>query len=110
MPSITSSLTSSPRSITTFAAVPISLPACTASRRMSPVEIRGIRCPIANRSAWVPFPAPGGPSITTLIDTRLLPTPAAQTSLLHEAIVVAHDQLALHLLHGVHGHADDDQE
>ncbi len=29
---------------------------------MSPVETRGIRCSLANDSACVPFPAPGGPS------------------------------------------------
>jgi len=37
------------------------------------------------------------------------PTPA-NPRFLHEPVVVAHDELRLDLLHGVHRHADDDQE
>ena len=41
------------------------MPRLTASRRMSPVEIFGSPWVRANRSACVPLPAPGGPSMTT---------------------------------------------
>ncbi len=57
-----SSDTSAPLSITFFAASPSGVPALTAARSMSPVEICGM--PYASRmnAAWVPLPAPGGPS------------------------------------------------
>jgi hypothetical protein len=42
---------------------PISVPALTDSRSMSPVEIFGMPRSFAKRSAWVPLPAPGGPSM-----------------------------------------------
>ena len=46
---------------------PTAVSAATASRSMSPVD----RCEIPYlaliRSAWVPFPAPGGPSKTSFI-------------------------------------------
>ena len=41
---------------------------------------------------------------------RLLAPPAADPRLLHEAVVVPHDQLRFDLLHRVHRHADDDQQ
>ena len=41
---------------------------------------------------------------------HLLPSPPADPRLLHEPVVVPHDQLRLDLLHGVHRHADDDQQ
>src|SRR5687768_1041050 len=75
---------------------------------MSPVEIFGIPCSRANRSAWVPLPAPGGPITTTLRATSA--APSTDSGLFHEAIVVPHDQLRLHLVHRVHGDAHDDQE
>ena len=40
----------------------------------------------------------------------LLAPPPADPRLLHEAVVVPHDELRLDLLHGVHRHADDDQQ
>ena len=79
IPIITSSLTSSPRSIIALARSPISVPALTASRSMSPVEIFGIPFSFANRSACVPLPAPGGPSIIKFSAIALYPrasTPA----------------------------------
>src|SRR6266853_64566 len=116
---------------------------------MSPVEIFGIARALAICSAWVPLPAPGGPSMMrfrailvvghwswvfghesaghgsavvidderpmtndqrpTTNDHRLSP-PASNARLLHEAIVVPHDQLRFDLLHRVHSHAPDDQE
>ena len=41
------------------------MPAATAVRRMSPVEILGMAASAANRSACVPLPAPGGPRTRT---------------------------------------------
>src|SRR5213083_78497 len=62
-----SSETSCPESMTFFAARPMGVPAFTAARSMSPVEI----CGILNRSlmkfACVPLPAPGGPRRISLI-------------------------------------------
>src|SRR5688500_7306599 len=116
MPIMTSSPTRLPASIVALATSPRPVPAWTASRRMSPVEIFGSPCVLASRSACVPLPAPGGPSITTFIALRSapydtwLPTPPANPCLLHEPVVVPHDQLRLDLLHRVHGDADDDQE
>src|SRR5207244_2429100 len=108
MPIITSSFTSSPRSMVAFARRPMSVPAVTASRRISPVEIFGIPRVRANRSACVPLPAPGGPSINKCKDT--LGSSAADPRFLHEAVVMPHVQLRLDLLHRVHRDADDDQE
>src|SRR5688572_6159919 len=90
MPMIWSSPISSPRSITAFTCRPSSESLCTASRRMSPVETLGIPCSRANRSACVPLPAPGGPSITRLSATLSAPSPDPR--LLHEPIVMPHDQ------------------
>src|SRR5215207_11516801 len=39
-----------------------------------------------------------------------LASPTTDTGLLHEPIVVAHDQLRLDLLNSVHRHTDDDQQ
>ena len=64
---IKSSPTRLPASIVCFAARPNSVPAWTDSRRMSPVEIFGSLRVRDRRSACVPLPAPGGPSITTLM-------------------------------------------
>ena len=41
--------------------------ACTAARSMSPVESCGIPCFSASLTAWVPLPAPGGPSRMSFI-------------------------------------------
>ena len=65
MPIISSSPSSSPRSISAFARSPSSVPLCAASRRMSPVEILGMPRACASRTACVPLPDAGGPSITT---------------------------------------------
>src|SRR5258706_6952832 len=56
-----SSETSCPSSITFFAARPSGVPAFTAARNMSPVEICGMRKCSLMKLAWVPLPAPGGP-------------------------------------------------
>src|SRR6266571_1961834 len=56
-----SSETSCPASMTFFAAIPSGVPALTAARSMSPVEICGMRKCSLMKPAWVPLPAPGGP-------------------------------------------------
>src|SRR3954471_17351739 len=57
-----SSETSWPESITFFAATPSGVPAFTAARSMSPVEICGMPNFSLMTLACVPLPAPGGPS------------------------------------------------
>jgi len=39
-----------------------------------------------------------------------LPAPSANPGLLHEPVVVPHDQLRLDLVHGIHCHTDDNQQ
>ena len=56
-----SSDTSAPESITFFAASPSGVPAFTAARSMSPVEICGMPYASLMKVACVPLPAPGGP-------------------------------------------------
>lgn len=66
-----SSDTRPPLSITPFTCWPSGLPALTAARSMSPVEICGMpNFSVMNR-AWVPLPAPGAPSRITRIDMLL---------------------------------------
>src|SRR5215218_4431196 len=106
-----SSSTRSPAAMMPATLRPSSLPALTASRSMSPVEIAGTPRRPDRAPAWVPFPELGGPSRTT----RRRPgsgsaTPATDPAPLHEALVVAHHELALDLLDGVHRHADHDQQ
>src|SRR6267378_2652326 len=64
---IMSSETSCPASMTFFAARPSGVPAFTAARSMSPVEICGMRKRSLMKPAWVPLPAPGGPRRISLI-------------------------------------------
>src|SRR5260221_11456979 len=56
-----SSETSAPASMTFFAARPSGVPAFTAARNMSPVEICGMPKCLVRNVACVPLPAPGGP-------------------------------------------------
>ena len=60
-PMMMSSETSWPASITFFAARPSGVPALTAARSMSPVEICGMPNFSLMKFACVPLPAPGGP-------------------------------------------------
>src|SRR5882672_4184727 len=60
-PMMMSSDTSAPASITFFAARPSGVPAFTAARSMSPVEICGMPKCLVRYVACVPLPAPGGP-------------------------------------------------
>src|SRR4051812_7813711 len=62
-----SSDTSWPPSITFFAATPSGVPAFTAARSMSPVEICGMPNFALMKPACVPLPAPGGPRRINLI-------------------------------------------
>ena len=66
----TSSGTSSPRAMMSFARWPTGVPAATAARNMSPVESWTIPCLETSRCACVPLPAPGGPSRISLIACR----------------------------------------
>ena len=62
-----SSETSPPESITFFAAIPIGVPALTAARSISPVEIWGIPNFSQINFACVPLPAPGAPNKINLM-------------------------------------------
>src|ERR687890_1978439 len=89
---------------------------------MSPVATYATGKSSCRRSAWVPLPAPGGPSrmrLSSDIGGREFGGPALQLRsgaaraapyLLQEALVVAHHQLRLELLHRVQGHAHDDEQ
>src|SRR3954464_639103 len=121
-PMMTSSGTRSPRSMYSLACLPRSVCSLTAWRSMSPVATYASEKSSWRRSAWVPFPAPGGPSRMRLSSdivrgNRNTPrSPAATRTrgrapyLLQEALVVAHHQLRLELLHRVEGHAHDDEQ
>src|SRR2546426_506789 len=110
-PTITSSGTSAPRSMKALASRPRGVPLVTASRSMSPVATCGTLHSRASSRAWVPLPAPGGPR-----KTRRTPGSAprerarARARPLEETLVVAHQQVRLHLAHGVERDADHDQE
>src|ERR1700680_4022944 len=88
------------------------------SRSMSPVDRCGSRYRWAIRCAWVPLPAPGGPSkitarcrpVARLARFRSAVAAATQLSLLDKPFIIPHHQLSLNLLNGVHRHANDDQE
>ena len=76
-------------------------------------DVRERRSPRCRRSAWVPLPAPGGPSrIRFSLDIRrsLSARQAPLDELLQEALVTAHHQLRLQLLHRFQRDADHDQD
>src|SRR3569833_3695456 len=108
---------------------PSSVPQRTCSRSMAPVEICGIPSQRIRYFACVPLPEPGepnktmasarvrssGPRACGLISTsgktiNLAAPPANTASAWSEALVVAHNQLGFHLVDGIHGHADHDQQ
>src|SRR5262245_18215954 len=76
---------------------------------MSPVEMR--QTPSRSHCNWacVPLPDPGAPSRTTRAGWPSTPSPTNPASL-HEAFVVAHHELALDLLDGVHADAHHDEQ
>src|SRR3989442_10947043 len=65
-----SSGTSCPASMYAFAFFPRSVPCATLCRKMLPVEMCGTPRYAASFAAWVPLPAPGGPSRTSLMSRR----------------------------------------
>src|ERR1700674_3481399 len=99
---------------------------------MSPVEMCGTPYAWASSLAWVPFPAPGGPTRMRIIaellraPARREPRPAAsrvdggaaahaaaadaRAARAGEALVVARDEVSLDLLDGVEGDAHHDEE
>src|SRR6185295_10094767 len=106
---ITSSATSLPPPMLARTRLPSSFSAATASRSRSPVEMAGTPSLRPSTCAWVPLPAPGGPNSTT---REAWPSTSSPTdpAPLHEPLVVAHHQLALDLLDGIHRDADHDEE
>ena len=66
-----SSLTSAPESITFLASRPSGVPALTAARSMSPVEICGMPKRLQMKVACVPLPAPGAPNRMSLMASGL---------------------------------------
>ena len=90
-----------------LACCPISVPAFTAARSMSPVESWTSPCLAAIALACVPLPAPGGPSRIRFITASRRPP---ELRLLDQAFVLVRQQMALHLRHRIHGHADGDQQ
>src|SRR5665213_6032 len=69
-PMMMSSPTSAPESMTCFAARPSGVPALTAVRSMSPVEICGMAKRLQMTAACVPLPAPGAPNKMSLMVGR----------------------------------------
>src|SRR5438874_8980753 len=111
-PRITLSGTSAPASMYFFASRPSGVSAFTAARRMSPVVIFGRPSRSARIFPWVPLPEPGAPNRRT--NTACLHVPLAAAELdppfLHETVVMAQQQMLLHLLHGIEGHTHHDEE
>src|SRR5215203_5426493 len=94
-----------------------------AARSSSPVASVGTPSAAASSGAWVPFPAPGFPKRTMIIravgagltssearGSRLLATADLELALLHEAIVLAEQQVLLRLRQRVERHADHDEQ
>src|SRR4051794_25957646 len=102
-----SSPTRPPASMTDLALTPNSVPAATAARSMSPVEMWGTTKCWARRMAWVPLPAPCRPSMTRRTPSvmALLGRALGLGLGVQEPLVVAHHQLPVDLLHGLDGHA-----
>src|SRR6266568_7288294 len=127
---VMSSVTSPPASMIAWTFLPIGVPRALWSRNMSPVETWGTLSSEDRSFACVPLPAPGGPRrirIMALSSARAAarrpaasrvrdlagrdPPPAdARAARAGEALVVAGDEVAFDLLHGVERHADDDEE
>src|SRR2546430_12578245 len=109
---ITLSGTSFPSSMYFFASRPSGVSAFTAPRRMSPVVIFGRPSRSARIFPWVPLPEPGAPN--RRMNTACLHVALAAAELdapfLHETVVMAQQQMLLHLLHGIEGHTHHDEE
>src|SRR4051812_6429292 len=102
-----SSGTRLPLPMNSLALTPSGVFFATASRRRSPVETGTAWASVLTRSACVPLPPPGGPKKASRTSLTL---PAADTAGLHEALVVAHEEVRFDLLHHVERDADDDQD
>src|SRR6266511_670066 len=93
--------------------MPSAVPARAAVRKRSPVAMCGTPRRSRRACAWVPLPAPGAPSSTTTViavaggSSLRSPSPATSPN---EALVVAHHQLRLDLLHGLDDDRHDDQQ
>src|ERR1700757_3225483 len=70
---------------------------------MSPVAMWTSAKSSRRRSAWVPLPAPGGPSMIRFNSDKA-------RRLLQEPLVTSHHQLRLELLHRFERDADHDQD
>src|ERR1700761_1326903 len=100
---------------------PRSSPASMCVRNMSPVEICGPLMQCFNNFAWVPFPEPGEPNrimagtgelrVFSLNRLDCAAAPAANTAgARREPFVMAHDELRLDLIDGVHCDPNHDQQ
>jgi hypothetical protein len=88
---------------------PTAVFAATASRSISPVEICGTPSFCTSSCAWVPLPAPGGPSMRRRARAHRC-KPAADPRALREALVLARHEVRLDLRDRVEPDADHDQE
>src|SRR5437870_8975245 len=109
---MTLSGTSLPLSMNFLASRPSGVPAFTAARSRSPVVILGKPSRSASSFPWVPLPEPGAPKRRMNTATLHVPLPAAElhAPFLHEPVVMAQQQVLLHLLHGIERDADHDQQ
>src|SRR6266511_746678 len=103
--SVRSSGTRSPRFMYSSASRPAGVPAAAAARNRSPVETCSMPYRAERRAACVPFPAPCLPSRTSRG-----PLLIGALRLGEEALVVAHHQLAVDLLHRFERDAHGDQQ
>src|SRR5690242_7101633 len=95
-----------------LASTPSGVPWATLARKMSPVEILGAARCAAMNSAWVPLPAPGGPTSTNLTGPPARCCWCSELpgrALAQDPFVVALHELALDLLHRFQTDADDDE-
>src|SRR5687768_147383 len=113
---VTLSGTRSPASMYRLASSPIgvSAPGRRLARNRSPLEMCGTSKRSARRTAWVPLPAPGGPTRRRRTRHRPPeldnePNPTDRPTLTQETVVLALHELALDLLDGVEAHSDHDQ-
>src|SRR6266508_2455710 len=107
----TSSGTRSPASMYPCAVRPRGVSLATCSRKMSPVDTCPHRKCVASRTAWVPLPAPGGPSMTRRMAAATGPAgrvPPRRSP--QETLVVAHQELGLDLFHRLQTDAHGDQD
>src|ERR1700724_2050619 len=100
-----SSGTSAPRSIKSLASRPSSVSRERCARSRSPLAMWGIPYFVTMRRAWVPLPAPTGPSRMRSRGGTAPSRPLAP----NEAPIVAHDELSFELPHRVQRNADHDQ-